>query len=59
MLGKLDEEIRKQISDRMLVIIKNADDEMIYDIEEALREIFEDFDDENQIINMGNSVSGP
>jgi phosphoheptose isomerase len=56
-LGKIDEEIRKKISKRILVITKNADDETILDIKEALREIFKDFDDERQIMDLGNSFS--
>ena len=32
---------------------------MIDDLKEALRKIFEDFDDEKQIKNLGNYFSGP
>ena len=59
MLSNLDIEIRKKISSRVLVITKSADPEMIYDIKEALREVFEDFNDEEQMVDLGNSFDGP
>ena len=57
-LSKLDEEIRNRFSKRVLVITKNADEDTLYEIKEALREIFEDFDDEKQMKDLGKSFSG-
>ena len=47
-LSKLNEKTRKSFSSRVLVITKSADDGMVDDMKEELREIFgEDFNDED------------
>ena len=41
----------------MFVITKNADEDTLYEIKEELKEIFEDFDDEKQMKDLGNVFS--
>ena len=42
----------------MLVITKNEDKKIVRKIKNALGKIFEDFDDEKQMKNLGNSSTG-
>lgn len=51
MLSQLDEKIRAQFSERVLVITKNEDTKIVRRIKNALDTIFENFDSEKQIMD--------